>query len=73
MELNAVSKLKTDIILHLSLHFVITSGAFTIVVAGGWDGSYLSTVELLGDNTCSIPKEPFGFLPHFFGRVAAAA
>ena len=59
MELNAVSKLKTDIILHLSLHFVITSGTFTIVVADGNSRSRLSTVELLGDNTCSIPNLPY--------------
>ena len=39
---------------------LITSGTFTIVVAGGWGGSDFSTVELLGDNTCSIPNLPYG-------------
>ena len=39
---------------------LITSGTFTIVVVGGWDGNNrLGTVELLGDNTCSIPNLPY--------------
>ena len=41
---------------------LITSGTFTIVVAGGNGigyGSKLSSVELLGDNTCSIPNLPY--------------
>ena len=42
-----------------TLKYFLHSGTYSIIVAGGWNGGALSTVELLGDTTCSLPNLPY--------------
>ena len=43
----------------MTLKYLLHSGTYSIIVAGGWNGNSLSSVELLGDVNCSLPILPY--------------